>query len=707
MRLKFQPAMIERFQRWLASPEMGTSEMNRRARLLHGILVVLIPATFGFLVVLALLNPDNQTGILAAAGVLATELVTLWLLHRGRVMAAGMGMLLALWVLLAISMYFGAGVRSVSALGQMLIVLMAGLLVSGSFASGLTVLTILYNYILYLTHSTNPLLGTTALTPLAYWATQSLFFIIAVGLTQVYVRRLRTAFSEAQAKEDSLMESVANLRAAQATQATEEANLRRRGAILAAVSVAAERLFRGRSFADSINQVVQELGHATGVDRVRIFENASGQGGDLMSHEVYAWAAEGVGGYLELGRFKSMHFREAGLMRWVDVLSNNQTINTNVQNLPDLERRRLQSQGLKSILIVPIFVGDEWWGFIGFDEIKAEREWSSEEEDALRGAAGILGGALQRQRVERALHRSQQHYLAILQDQTDMICRYTPYGQITFANEAYLRFFGLPADISKLQVWEQMPSEEAARDLRGKIEAITLDRPFSSSRNQNPRADGVLRWVEWTDRGIFDENGVLVEVQAAGRDVDNEMQLREELERNLRASETQAMTDELTGLLNRRAITERAELEWQRAQQDRTSFSLVLLDVDHLKEINDTHGHLAGDEALRTLGNLLKTSMRRNDWAGRWGGDEFLLLLPGSDQKTARQVAERLRERVNRSRVRLESGIEEDLRVSLGVVSNQGSIGSLDGLFAEADRALYGAKQAGRNQVGVAEDSMA
>ncbi len=676
--------------------------MNRRARLLHGILLVLIPGTLGFLFLFIILSPTNTTGIAVAAGVLITELLTMWLLQRGYVTVAGMGMLLAFWVLLAVSMYFGAGVYSVSAMGQMLIVLMAGLLVGGSFASGLAVLTIIYNYLLFLTHSANPDLDNTVLTPFTYWLSQSIFFLIAVGLTQVYVRRLRTAFSEAQAKEDSLVESVAGLRAAQVVQAAEEASLRRREAILAAMSVSAERLFRGRSLTDSINQVVMELGKATGVDRVRIFENARSPGGELMSNETYEWTGENVGGYMQLGRFRSMHFRESGLMRWVDVLSNNQLINALVQDLPDMERRRLQSQGLQSILIVPIFVGEEWWGFIGFDEVKGVRQWSTAEEDALRAAAGILGGAIQRQRAERALHRSQQHYLAILQDQTDMICRYTPQGQITFANEAYLRFFGLPSQLNKLQVWEQMPSGKDVNDLQSKIDSITLERPFATSRNQNRRADGALRWIEWTDRGIFDESGLLVEVQAAGRDVDNEVQLREELERNLRASEEQAMTDELTGLLNRRAITDRAELEWQRTRQDGMSFSLVLLDVDHLKEINDTHGHLAGDEALKTLGNLLKTSMRRNDWAGRWGGDEFMLLLPGSEARTAQQVAERLRERINRSRVRLESGIEAHLQVSLGVVSNHSGIESIDALFAQADQALYKAKQAGRNQVAVA-----
>lgn len=697
--------MIGRFQRWLALPTFENSDLQRRAEILFSILVVLVPTTAGFVIAFLLFAPENRTSHLVTAAILIAEIISLILLRRRRVVAAGMGMLLLIWLCITVSVYLGDGIRSVAVLAQILIVLMAGLMVNRSLASGLAALTVLINFVIMRLHQQSPRPAILVLDAEPYWIAQSLFFVIAVGLAYVYVRGLNRAFAEAQAIEDSLRESLDDLRAAQAKQAIEQDRLSRREAILATVSVAAERLFRGGSFAESMSKIVQSLAEATGVDRVRIFENATNPGGDLMAHELYAWANENVTEFMQLGRFKTTHFRESGLLRWVDLLSNHQILKANVNDLPDLERRRLQSQGLKSILVVPIFVGKEWWGFISFDEIKTERTWSPEEEDALRGAAGILGGAIQRQRVERALHRSEQQYLAILQDQIDMICRYTPQGQITFANEAYERFFGLQiAGVGKRMIWDQtLP--EGREALAAKIARIGPGVPSIATRNQNRRVDGQLRWVEWADRGIFDESGVLIEVQAVGRDIDNEVHLRQQLERNLRETEAQAMTDELTGLLNRRAISERAEMEWQRALADGQPLSLILMDLDHLKTINDTHGHLAGDEALRTISNLLQTSLRRNDSAGRWGGDEFMLLLPGAESQVAQQVAERLRQRIHRSYVRLADDTQVQLQVSLGVVSSTAGAGqaeTLDHLFAGADGALYSAKQAGRNRVGVA-----
>lgn len=699
--------MIERLHRWSRPPELGNIELNRQANLLYFVLVILLPCTLGFVIVLALLAPENTVARTVSVAAFFIELSTLFLLRRGMLRPAGIAMLLALWASMLTSMYLGDGVRSVSVLGQVLIILMAGLLVYAPFAIGLTFATILANYALMIVQNSGLSQPQFVLDLPAYWAVQSLFFLVAVGLSQVYVYSLRRAFNDAQHKEDSLVGRVTELRQAQAQLEMNEQNLRRREAILETVSVAAERLFRGRSFADSVNLVVRDLGAATGVDRVRIFENAQDSAGELMTHEVYAWAAAHLPEMMHLGRFKSLHFREAGMLRWAEVLSRNLAIKSEVQHLPDAERRRLQAQGIKSILVMPIFVGDEWWGFISFDEIKWERSWSPAEEDALRGAAGILGGAIQRQRVERALNRSEQQYLAILQDQTDMICRYTPQGRINFANEAYEQFFGVGRVVGRL-IWEQLGDEQEVQELQAKIASITPSRSSAVSRNRNRRADGVERWVEWTDRGIFDENGVLVEVQAVGRDVDNEVHLRQQLERSLHETATQAMTDPLTGLLNRRAITLRAEMEWDRAQREQRPLSVVLMDVDRLKQINDGFGHLAGDAALKTLGDLLKTSMRRNDWAGRWGGDEFMLVLPGAQREAAREVAERLRQRIQRTQIDLGDGRETQLQVSMGVASQftaeqvNGLIVSLDQLFAHADQALYVAKAAGRNRVGLA-----
>lgn len=698
--------MIERFRRWVQPPELVDAEQNRRAGLLYPILVVVIPLTIGFVIILWVLAPANIFARNVAIFAVLVELAALFVLRSGHVNTAGVGMLLALWAGITASMYVGDGVRSVSSLGQMLIILMAGLLVSARFAVGLTVLTLVANYammVLQLIGFKTP--NANVLDISAAWAVQSLFFLISVGLTQAYVRSLHRSFNEALHKEQALKERVSELRQAQAQLEMSDQNLHRREAILEAVGVAAERLFRGHSFAESVQLVMRDLGLATGVDRVHIFENRmDADTNQLTAHEVYVWLGEGVSNEMSHLTFKTMFFRESGLQRWADLMSSNKVVKAQVAQLPEGERKRLQAQGLQSVLVVPIFVGDQWWGFIGFDEAKWEREWSPAEEDAVRGAAGILGGAIQRMRVEKALNQSEERYFAILQDQSELICRYTPDGRMTFANEAFARFYGTSAEkLANSQVWNLMDTRDAEM-LRAKIEALTPTRPASPSRTRNKRHDGKQVWLEWTDRGIFDASGLLIEIQAVGRDVDEEVRLREQLEENLREREAQALTDPLTGLLNRRAITQHAQAEWQRAVREERPLSVVLMDVDRLKQINDTYGHLAGDSALHRLGDLVQKSMRRYDWAGRWGGDEFLLVLPGADLEAARDVAERLRMRFSKDPITLESGAVH-LRVSLGVASLSkidSDKDSVDKLFARADEALYNAKQSGRDQVGIA-----
>lgn len=372
---------------------------------------------------------------------------------------------------------------------------------------------------------------------------------------------------------------------------------------------------------------------------------------------------------------------------------------------PESERAVLDPQGILSLIIVPIFIGESWWGFIGFDETKWEREWSPAEEDALRGAGGILGGAIERNETEQRLNQSEARYLGILQDQLDLICRYKPDGSLLFANDAYVRFYGVRrSQIPKLSVWAQILPDRV-EGLRAKINSLKVEDPVAVSESLSERADGEKRWIEWTERGIFNNRGELVEVQAVGRDINDEVRLRKQLEESLIKTESLAMTDGLTNLLNRRAITERAEAEWQRAQREDRPLSLMIIDLDHLKEINDTHGHLVGDIALSTVADLMRGSMRRYDWVGRWGGDEFLLVLPGTPRRDAVEVAERLRQRVKQTRLPLDEGVEINLQLSIGVAGydQPKDRGPLSELLLRADEALYQAKQGGRDRVSVAE----
>jgi two-component system chemotaxis response regulator CheY len=176
------------------------------------------------------------------------------------------------------------------------------------------------------------------------------------------------------------------------------------------------------------------------------------------------------------------------------------------------------------------------------------------------------------------------------------------------------------------------------------------------------------------------------------------------LETRLKESRDQleilATYDALTHLPNRRAIQDYAEAAWQRAGPGREPVSLVLLDIDHFKRVNDQHGHLVGDQALREVAEIIGQRIRAHDKAGRWGGEEFLLVLPGTAITEARLVAERVRSRVAATPLPLPDGTKLSLRASLGVASTSLAMPpSLEALMHQADEALYQAKREGRDRV--------
>lgn len=161
-----------------------------------------------------------------------------------------------------------------------------------------------------------------------------------------------------------------------------------------------------------------------------------------------------------------------------------------------------------------------------------------------------------------------------------------------------------------------------------------------------------------------------------------------------------AITDDLTGLRNRRYIMERLEEEFQRAKRSGRPLSLVMLDIDHFKDINDTHGHLFGDTVLKIIASRIRDCLRRNDIVGRVGGEEFLVISPDSGVEEAVLVAERIR-RVVHSKAIGDGDIEVSVTLSAGVATAGREDRSADRVFSRADTALYKAKQEGRNRVKV------
>lgn len=163
-----------------------------------------------------------------------------------------------------------------------------------------------------------------------------------------------------------------------------------------------------------------------------------------------------------------------------------------------------------------------------------------------------------------------------------------------------------------------------------------------------------------------------------------------------------ATHDELTGLFNRREFERIRQIEEARARETGGPLALAMLDLDRFKEVNDRHGHAAGDRVLREVARRIRGALRLADPVARIGGDEFAVLLVGASRQTARAAAERLREAISREPVRLNGG-PLALTVSVGLAVLPEDVAGGGPLFAAADKALYRAKLAGRDRVGGGE----
>jgi two-component system cell cycle response regulator len=196
----------------------------------------------------------------------------------------------------------------------------------------------------------------------------------------------------------------------------------------------------------------------------------------------------------------------------------------------------------------------------------------------------------------------------------------------------------------------------------------------------------------------FDMHELRVRVRAGERIV----QLQSELLDAKKKLEIQSRTDPLTGVLNRRAILSQIGHELSRAKRNHTHISISMLDLDHFKTINDTFGHLSGDAVLRECIHRVESAVRVYDSVGRFGGEEFIVVLPETRAADAFTVAERIRLRINEMAADVD-GISIPFTVSQGLATCSGD-STVDEMIAVADQALYRAKEHGRNRVEKALD---
>lgn len=679
-----------------------------------------------------------------------------------------------------------------------------------------------------------------------------------------------------------------------------ELNLQRREAMMAAINQAAQRFLRSAAWETNISAFLEHIGMATGVGRAYLFQNYERKDGKLFTSLCYEWTAPGIAPQIDNPAFRQIPVQKIGPPGWYAQLSQERMVTALVQELPEGSRASFLERGVRSTVIVPIFVERRWWGSLGLEDFDSERQWSKAMLDALQAAAEIFSASEVRARNENTLYRRQRtlnllheivasalqttdrrsmaqtivNYLGDLLNTDgcflsvwDESCKkLTPLAAYGLYSKVYLSLAPEPGEptlttsalaaghtltidnLSKtphlspriaallpfrsaislpliagqkklgailftysnphqfqqeeISVGEQaagllaltLEKFEAIEEARKRAEeaemlrkagaavAATLNSneainlileqlsvviPYDSasvqlSRGKELEIVGGRGWdrpeeilglrfpipgdnpnsvVIQTGKphilgdagkahSSFNENGphkhvrswlgvpLIVRGHVIGLlTVDSNQvnyfkahhvetvttfadQVAIALENARLFEEVQnlALTDALTGLYNRRGLFEIGHIEFARTRRLERPFSLIMLDIDHFKPVNDRFGHPVGDQVLQFLASELRSTVRDTDIVGRYGGEEFAILLSGSNGKAAMDLAERLRAAIEKTPFHVG---EHQIRVttSLGVAEYNDNSPNLETLVARADQALYVAKHQGRNRV--------
>ena len=273
-------------------------------------------------------------------------------------------------------------------------------------------------------------------------------------------------------------------------------------------------------------------------------------------------------------------------------------------------------------------------------------------------------------------------------------------GRLLFYNRSFAQRFGISEYAWLGRTDEQLWSRNLTKSVRTHDLEVMAGNRMVETEELVRGADGTIGALRSFKFPCQDSAGNVL-LAGVAVDVSEEVERKAELERYHRELEEAndrlrklAVTDELTGLRNRRAFEERLIMEFSMARRRKRELSVLLIDVDDFKKINDQWGHAAGDEVLRRLGMILRTTVRLPDLPARYGGEEFVVLLPESGNESALGLAKRVM-----ARVAAEGWENAPLTVSIGMAAMNDSLANGYQLVEMADEALYAAKRAGKNRV--------
>jgi len=396
-----------------------------------------------------------------------------------------------------------------------------------------------------------------------------------------------------------------------------------------------------------LSESLANVGRELGADRVYVFENVRDPDGRLWMNLTSEWLRDGTRGLFDAPGTK-LHPYSPDFTRWIEVLGDRQVLAGPVAQLPESERRVLASERTASIVAVPIFLADGWWGYLGADDCGRGRVWSPGEIELLRVMAGAIADDVERRRRISAEEIINDRYRSVVQHipavtyidalddaastlfvspQVEELLGYTPLEWMA-DSDLWLRIVH-PDDRARAAAENQRHNETG--------ETFSLDYRVY-------RKDGRIVWVHDEARMFRDERGVPTFSLGVMIDIT-------EIKRGDEKVAFLTYHDELTGLPSRSMFEELLELSITRAKHHEASVAVICVDIDDFRLVNDSLGRLAGDEVLNVVARRLREAARETDLVARRSGDTFLLLLAdlereGDDVEAAVARAETAAQRI-------------------------------------------------------------
>jgi diguanylate cyclase (GGDEF)-like protein/PAS domain S-box-containing protein len=471
-------------------------------------------------------------------------------------------------------------------------------------------------------------------------------------------------------------------------------------AVLAAVAFATEQLLGAEVWSERLDEVLEHLGTAVAVDRVRCYRNVRDPAGRLWMDRCAEWVAAPGAPTASEGPGDHVHPYAPGFARWIEVLSAGRSIDAVVAELPAPERDVLEGEGVASVLVVPVRSPAGWWGFLSYDDRHRPRRWTESEIGALRAVAGALSAALTHGPVDASRRSSDQLYRSMIENgpavtYTDGI---DENASTIFISPQVEQLLGYPAEVwtSDPDLWPRLlHPDDKARAISENERHNETGEPFRLEYRMFHR-DGHVVWVHDEATIVRDERGVPRFSHGVMMDISE----RKEAEDRVAFL---TYHDSLTGLPSRSMFEELVELSIARAQRHEDAVAVVCVDLDDFRLVNDSLGHQHGDVLLKMVADRLREATRETDLVARRGGDQFLMLLSDLEREGAGDMdAAVLRAEGAAQRVQevlaapfVVAGTELYVSASMGISLFPQDAEDAESLQRNAEAAMHESKKAG------------